>query len=146
MITVARTNDPSAAQAYDIRDVLRRSPIANIPEAERIMTECLHRSIEIYYGKVDGQVACVWGLIPPTLLSDQAYLWLLTTDIVAEHKFLFVRHSQRYVEEALKSFPNIVGDVIVGNDSAVRWLRWLGAEFAAPVGGRVPFTIRAKHG
>ena len=131
--------------ATDLGDIVRRSPVAHVADAERTLRECMKRSIEVQYGMLDGEVACMWGLIPPTLLSNQAYLWLLTTDIVAEHKFLFVRHSQRYVEEALHVYPNIIGDVIVGSDSAVRWLRWLGAEFLPPVGGRVPFTIRAKQ-
>jgi len=106
----------------------------------------MFRSEEVRYGMVDGKIACVWGLIPPTLLSNKAYLWLLTTDIVAEHKFLFVRHSQRYVEEALKQYPIIVGDCLIGNASAMRWLRWLGAEFGEPDGGRIPFMIKAKRG
>lgn len=132
--------------ATNLSDIVRRSPVSHVADAERTLRECMKRSIEVRYGMLDGEVACMWGLIPPTLLSDQAYLWLLTTDIVTEHKFLFVRHSQRYVEEALHIFPNIIGDVIVGNKQALRWLRWLGAEFAAPVDGRIPFTIRTKHG
>lgn len=134
--------------AANIRDVINRSPVKDIPGAFDIMRECLFRSIEIYQGKLDGEVACLWGLIPPTLLSDSAYLWLLTTDIVAEHKFLFIRHSQRYIEEALKHWPTIHGDVIGPNPAARKWLGFLGAEFGQEVGGRLPFTIRRKvlHG
>jgi hypothetical protein len=136
----------STSQDYDIRQVLARSSVADLPEAEKIMQQCLHRSVEIRYGFIDGEIACAWGLIPPTILSSVAYLWLLTTDVVAEHKFLFIRHSQRYIEEALKEFPIIVGDAIVGNDPAIRWLKWLGAEFLQPDGQRIPFVIRAKNG
>ncbi len=131
-------------EAIDVRDIVRRSPVAHIPGAEDILRDCMHRSVEVRAGLVDGEVACMWGLIPPTLLSDTAWLWLLTTDIVAEHKFLFIRHSQRYIEEALKEFPNIVGDVMIDNRPAQRWLRWLGAEFQAQEGARIPFVIRAK--
>lgn len=108
------------------------------------MQETVWRSIEVYEGKLDGEVACVWGMIPPTVLSDKAYMWLLTTDIIAEHKFLFIRYSQRWIEEALKCWPEIVGDVLVGNESAKRWLKFLGAEFLPPVKNRIPFTIRRK--
>lgn len=131
---------------FDISEVLYRSPVANLPGAEEILLECATRSVEVRYGFVDGKVACVWGLIPPTLLSSTAYLWLLTTDIIAEHKFLFIRHSQRYIEEALKEFPTIIGDCLIDNRPAKRWLEWLGAEFGPPILGRFPFTIRAKHG
>lgn len=133
-------------EKVNLQEVIRRSPVAQMPGAEDILLEAIFRSIEIRYGYIDGDLACVWGLIPPTLLSSTAYLWLLTTEIVAEHKFLFVRHSQRYVKEALRIYPEIVGDAIVGNLSAIRWLRWLGAEFSEPVFGRIPFVIRAKNG
>jgi hypothetical protein len=127
-----------------LHDVLKRSPVAHIPDAEAILRECVYRSTKVRYGFLDSRLACMWGLIPPSLLSQTAYLWLLTTDIVAEHKFLFVRHSQRYVEEALKIYPTIVGDVIIGNAPARRWLKWLGAEFGQPDKGRVKFVIRRK--
>ena len=139
MIVTVRDNTP-----INIRDILQRSPVRDIPGAEAVMQECMFRSQEIRYGFVDGTVACVWGLIPPTIMSDSAYLWLLTTDIVAEHKFLFIRHSQVQIEDALELYPTIIGDCEVGNAQAFRWLRWLGAEFAEPIGKRVPFVIRKK--
>jgi hypothetical protein len=125
-------------------DLIQRSPVADLPGAEEVLRECMWRSIEIRQGLVDGKVACAWGLIPPTVLSNTAYLWLLTTDIIVEHKFLFIRHSQRYIEEALKRYPTIIGDVVGYNPSAKRWIRWLGGEFGPIVAGRAPFTIRAK--
>ena len=133
-----------SSREINIRDVIKRSPVSRLPGAEEVLRECMYRSIEVRYGLVDGEVACVWGLIPPTLLSTTAYLWLLTTEIIAENKFLFIRHSQRYIEEALESFPCIIGDCIIGERSAMRWLRWLGAEFAEPIDGRIPFVIRKK--
>ena len=140
MISVQET------KLFDLRDAIARSPVASQAVAEGIMIDCLHRSTEVRVGSVDGVLACVWGIIPPTLLSDGAWLWLLTTDIIAEHKFLFIRNSQRYVEDALGRYPYLCGDVVLGNEPAKRWLKWLGAEFQRPVLGKIPFVIRAKNG
>lgn len=126
--------------------IIERSDEAHIPNAEKILRECIQYSQEVRFGLIDGEVACVWGLMPPTLLSNQAYLWLFTTDIVAEHKFLFVRHSQLWIEQALKAYPEIIGVCFQNNYSARRWLKWLGAEFGEVQGNRIPFTIRAKNG
>ena len=136
--------DILAKAPTNTEDLIQRSPIAHIPGAEEVLKECMWRSIEVRQGLVDGKVACAWGLIPPTVLSNTAYLWLLTTDIIAEHKFLFIRHSQRYIEEALKKYPTIIGDVIGHNPPARKWIQWLGGEFGPMVAGRTPFTIRAK--
>ena len=126
-----------------LSEVLRRSPVAGKPDAERILRECVYRSTQVRYGFVDGEIAAMWGLIPPTLLSSSAYLWLLTTEIAAEHKFLLVRHSQRWIEDALKVYPTIVGDV--GNPAAKRWLAWLGAEFSED-GLKFKIERRVLHG
>jgi hypothetical protein len=94
----------------------------------------------------DDKVACVYGLAPPTAISNRAYLWLLTTELVEKHKFLFVRHSQLVIENALKRYDMIVGHVAVGNTSARKWLRWLGAEIGVPEGGFSKFVIRRRNG
>jgi hypothetical protein len=131
----------------DIEEIIRRSPVASLPEAAQALRYYIRRSIEVRYGYVGDQVACVWGLRPPSLLSDNAYLWLLTTNLVEEHKFLFIRHSQRWIEEALKRYPTITGDVIPpDNWRARRWIEWLGGVFSTPIDGRAPFVIRAKNG
>lgn len=107
------------------------------------MLRALRRSANIWIGRVDGAVACIWGLIPPCLISNQAYLWLYTTELVESHTFVFVRASQRMVEEMLKEYPTLVGHVHVDNPRAAKWLRWLGASFQEPDGKRIPFQIRA---
>jgi hypothetical protein len=136
--------DVLAQAPTNTSDLITRSTFAHIPGAEEVLRECIWRSIEIRQGLVDGEVACVWGLIPPTILSNTAYLWLCTTDIIAEHKFLFIRHSQRYIEEALKRYSTIIGEVVGHNPPARRWIRWLGGEFGPTILDRTPFTIRAK--
>jgi hypothetical protein len=112
---------------------------------QKTMDFCFGMSTFIWAGFVDDILACIWGVIPPTMMSNQAYLWLYTTDVVKEHQFLLVRHSQRVIEELLKEYPSIVGHVIVGSDKSFRWLKWLGAKFGEPQGTAVPFRI-SRHG
>ena len=73
----------------------------------------------------------MWGIIQPTLLSTiVSTSGLPTTDIIVEHKFLFIRYSQIYVEELLEGiYDEVIGDVIEpDNGTGKRWLKWLGAE------------------
>ena len=111
------------------------------------MEYCFDMSTCIWVGLIDGQLACIWGLIPPTLLSNQAYLWLYTTDIIKEHQFVLVRHSQLVMEEILRRYESVVGHVIMGkgDSKSVRWLKWLGAKFGEPDVRGVPFRI-TRHG
>lgn len=106
---------------------------------------CIAMSSKLWLGFADGELACSWGLVPATILSDdKAYLWLHSTPRIQDHLFLFVRHSQRMVERMLEEYPVIHGMTDPQNDRTVRWLKWLGAEFGEPLAEGMPFFIRKK--
>lgn len=110
------------------------------------MHRAIRNSTRIWVGTGGDNLVAMWGLIPPTLMGDAAYLWLYTTKHLQEHTFAFIRHSQRAVEEMLECYPVIRGHTLTINQRAVQWLRWLGAEFDDPIHDKaLPFTIKAKH-
>ena len=109
-----------------------------------MMDFCLKLSGEVWSGYVDGELIACWGLIPPSVFSTTAYLWMWHGDGVAEHQFLFIRRSQIEVERMLQRYETITGHCEVVNTSGIRWLRWLGAVFGEPVGAALPFTIRRR--
>jgi hypothetical protein len=100
-------------------------------------------SVSIWAGLINGELAAMWGLMPPTVLSNQAYLWLYTTEALEGHEFVLIRHSQLVVKEMLREYSSICGHAVVSNHKAIRWLKWLGAKFEAPLGGGLPFRITA---
>jgi hypothetical protein len=108
------------------------------------LEQCMNASSVIYQGRIDGEVACIWGLVPPTVMSTQVYIWLYTTEIADKHTFILVRASQRMVEELLKEYDAITGHCRIDDERAIRWIRWLGAEFGSFQGKLVPFVIRRK--
>lgn len=116
-----------------------------MPEDERhIMNSWLNFSQHLWVGIVDGALACAWGLVPPTLLSDSAHLWLYTTPAVDAHRFLLVRKSQLVVQGMLQLYPRITGYTLIENASAQRWIEWLGGAYGQPEGKFLPFEIRSK--
>ena len=102
-------------------------------------------SSAVYSGSWEGQLCCLWGLIPPTLLSEQAYLWLHTTEAASEHEFVLVRRSQIEVRKMLEEHPRIIGHCEVGAERSIRWLGWLGAIFGEPQEKLIPFVIKRKE-
>lgn len=99
------------------------------PKEAGILEFCQSLSAEVWTGYVEGKLICCWGLIPPTILSNQAYLWMHCTPAVREHQFLLVRHSQQIIEQMLERYDRIVGDCQIGASDSIHWLKWLGAEF-----------------
>lgn len=134
----------TGSEAYDLIYEEHLSMLSTINQ--ETMQRAMMNSSRVWLGEDEGRVIAVWGLIPPTLMSDIAYLWLFTTKNLTRHTFIFIRHSQRAVQAMLEEFPTIVGHAELTNRKSIQWLKWLGAEFGDPVSDRaVPFTIKAKQ-
>lgn len=110
----------------------------------KALDRCLSLTRHLWIGYSNEEPVCAWGLIPPTLLSDSAYLWMITLGSVEGYEFVLVRHSQIQIARMLEAYPKIVGHCEASETRSIRWLRWLGATFGEPQGSFVPFTIRRK--
>lgn len=138
------------AKLGDIEHVILRGMFKDVPTALCVCKQYWFASVESWVGCVDDEPACVWGLIAPSMMSEAAYLWLITCDLVDEHKFTFVRQSQMIIQRLLQDFPLIEGHAIVGEERARRWLKWLGVSFGDPIQGLdgkmllLPFTLRSN--
>lgn len=108
--------------------------------------ECIKATTGLWTGFIADELVCFWGVMPPSLISDSAYLWLYTTERLLGNEFLFVRYSQMAIEKILAEYPVIRGHASADNTRGIRWLRWLGATFGDPQGLLIPFTIRRRHG
>lgn len=125
-------------------DVVNRSPFADKKWADKTLRQQLAKSTVSYVGRITGKIACVWGLIPPTLLSDNAFLWMISTDTVDEHQFSFVRHSQIVIKELLEIYPTIYGMTTIDEERTLRWLKWLGATFSPGPDKEIYFSIKRR--
>jgi hypothetical protein len=129
--------------AVELTDLISRDRALMLADEDRqIMNRAVANSSVLWIGVINDCIVAYWGLIAPSLLSERAYLWLKTTSNLHDNVFLFIRHSQRVISEALDHYPLIVGHCLTTNRRARRWLEWLGAKFDSPDGPAVTFTIR----
>ena len=110
------------------------------------MVRAINNSTWVWIGDVNGEIFGFWGLIPPTLFSDRAYLWFYSTDYLNRCLFAFVRRSRQVTAELLEHYPILVGHGRADDAKSLRWLAWCGAEFFDSVvgGTAVPFEIRRR--
>ncbi len=100
----------------------------------------------VWHCEIAGEFIGMWGTIPPTLLSDYAYMWVYTNEKVKNHEFVFIRHSQIAIAQVLEEWREVHGHAEASASKSIRWLKWLGAEFLEPEGKLIPFIIRRKDG
>ena len=135
------------ADAVATRGLIQEMHGKDLTDVEtKTLDACVGPTAELWIGLVDGRPVCAWGLVPPTVLSERAYLWLYVGPAVDEYKFLFVRYSQRIVEALRLDYPIIEGICDINNRRAIRWLKWLGASFGEPTAHHVPFVIGGRNG
>jgi hypothetical protein len=140
------TIDIQRLSGHEAYDLIYPAHLAMLPVSDQqVMHQSMANSTRVWLGWDDEKIICVWGLVPPTLLSDRAYLWLYTTQHLTSHVFHLVRHSQRMVQQMLKEFPELAGHCAIDQPKSIRWLKWLGAKFGDPQGPFLPFTIKAQQ-
>lgn len=109
------------------------------PRDKQIFEYCAV-SGEVWAGYVDDTLVACWGIIPPSFLAEEAYLWML--DLPVRHPIILARYSREVISTLLERWSAIHGHCLAETEDSCRWLRWLGAEFGTPEKGFVPFTIR----
>lgn len=135
------------AHAVELAPRMRAADIREIEaaiglEALEALRLSLLRSTEAWAGMVDGEVACVFGVGPLSLLGGEGCPWLLGSDLVERNAIAFARRNRAMVARWLCTYRVLRNHVDARNSQAIRWLGWLGFTLkpAVPYGvRRLPF-------
>ena len=74
----------------------------------------------------DGEMVCIMGCAPISLVSGIGSPWMLATPLLDAHHRVLVRLTPRYIASMLKAFPHLVNHAHAENTTSVRWLKRLG--------------------
>jgi hypothetical protein len=78
----------------------------------------------------DGELGCIIGCAPISIVSGIGSPWMLGTPVLDQHSRVLVRLTPRYIAEMLKAFPHLVNYAHAANTTSVRWLRRVGFTLA----------------
>ncbi len=78
---------------------------------------------------VDGQPAAMGGISGE---RESASIWLLTTDLVEQHRRRFLADSRRSLDAVKDDYELLFNFVDVRNRRTIRWLKWLGFTIEEP--------------
>lgn len=113
-------------------------------DQQETMARSMHNSPDIWVGYNDDKVFAIMGVIPPTLLSDRAYVWFWTTQYFDGSRLACLRISRRCIADALLRYPILWGHCLPSAEKSIRWMKFLGARFVEPQGTAVhAFCIEA---
>ncbi len=109
----------------DMMEALMEYHLDLSPKEREIMLQAARVSRPLYAGMFGESLLCFVGLIPPTLLSDNAYIWCYVTRDVARHRIAFARYAKRLIAELRQTYPVIYGHCF--DETSCHWLESLGA-------------------
>lgn len=89
-------------------------------------------STDAWAGLVDGEVMCVFGVAPYSMLTGTGVPWMVGSTLIDRHASRFAMRCRPVVNRMLDDYPHLVNYVDSRNRRAIRWLRWLGFEVGEP--------------
>jgi len=90
----------------------------------------------------NGVPIVMFGVVPETLLSDRANIWLLATEGICKVRKSFIKHCRGFIKSMLLQYSILENHIDARNKISIRWLKWCGAtiEEAKPMGEeKLPF-------
>lgn len=101
-------------------------PLAALQSSAACSTECLTALF-------DGEVACVFGVGPISILLGIGAPWMLGSDQITRHPGAFITHARPYILRMLQAYPHLFNFVDARNSKAIRWLKRVGFTLHDPV-------------
>jgi hypothetical protein len=86
----------------------------------------VRRSDPCWAALADGQLGCIIGAAPLSLLGGLGSPWMLGTPVLDRHSRILMRAAPRYISVMLQAYPHLVNFVHAKNSTSVHWLRRLG--------------------
>jgi hypothetical protein len=90
------------------------------------LMEGLVWSAETWTARIDGEVACMWGVRQADVLGWTGVPWMLGSEAVAANASTLLRQSRLIVDRWRGMYPVLRNMVDARHHRSIRWLRWLG--------------------
>jgi hypothetical protein len=90
------------------------------------LKQAVEGSRDVWCGFADGQLGVMYGVRMVSIVSNHAYIWMLTTELVEKHWVTFVRVCALFLEELLGQYDRLSVIAPLRSDMSQRWLQYIG--------------------
>lgn len=122
MIRILRPERSDIDKILEMPSAVALLELGNLDDAWKVVKG----SNEIIAGYVDETLVCLVGVIPASILADSATVWLLATEHIGKHSFLFFRYGRIWLKTIRDKYHNIYCVCHHNTKLGDRWLTILG--------------------
>lgn len=100
------------------------------------MLRGIERTVEPWVGLFDGEPVCMFGASPFSIMGGMGSAWMIGSTALDRRGVQkeLLRLSRPVVDYMQDQFPGLLYNFVdARNTAAIRWLRWLGFQFADPI-------------
>lgn len=112
----------------DAREIWAMTPL---PIAEALAL-AIRGSRRAWIWVVNGQVVCIFGVAPLSIISGSGSPWMVATPDIYKHRVAFLRGSRRWVRTMRSMYPLLWNCTAANNAAGIKWLQWLGFNVKEP--------------
>lgn len=103
-----------------------RECLASGRSVGQCVVDNIDQSLFSFSVSLEGELVCLWGYAPTSLLGLGAQVWMLSTPAFAKHSRRMVRETRAQFQQLLTVYPSLFAGVQKSYAASVRWLEWLG--------------------
>lgn len=143
IVPATRAHAVELAETMRIADVIELDAMGYTPLAAIELS--LATSRDAFTGMADGVIMCIFGVSSATVLSDEAFPWLLTAQGMPRHAKMFLRLNLAFINDMKRRYRLLWGLVCETNATSIRWLSWLGFNVDHEVVRLIPGKPGFRH-
>ena len=118
---------------------------ARMETPERALTSSLEESSIAWTGTIDNEPVCMFGVAFSSAFGYTGHPWMIGTTHLEEHSHTFLRRCKGCVEQMKAECRYLENYVDLRNETAIKWLIWLGFELWIPPVPMGPFGLPFVH-
>jgi hypothetical protein len=99
---------------------------------KKAVRACIVFSTYARAGFADGQLGCLWGVGPVSMVDGKGSPWMLATTVLDDYPIVFLKNCKKELEVLKTKYPVLENHIDVRNETAIEWLKWLGFTFEEP--------------
>lgn len=93
---------------------------------------CLESAVLSLTAEYRNKPVFIFGLYTESLIGTKAVVWMLATDDINMLKMKYIKIGKNFINFMLSLYPCIYNYVSLENKKAIKFLRFLGANFSPP--------------
>jgi len=120
------TEDDIKVILKEIREFSRNELFVVAETEEEALRQAVQGSRDVWSGFANNKLVLMYGVRLISIISNHAYLWMITTTLAEKHWVTFIRASTLFTYELLHQYDKVSVISPLKSHTSQKWLKYIG--------------------